>query len=246
MIDKIDEYDRDGFNKEGYDKDGYDVHGYDRNGYDRKGYNKLGYDRTGYDMNGFDCFGFDKEGFDSEGRDKEGFDKKGYDEKGYHRNGYNREGFDRNGYDWEGYAVNKYNARGVDRYGNTYQYYANYLHKLYELKEEAFYQLKNEQYVYALLDIRLILEESMVLIVGHSLGQRGLGDSLIENMRICEKKDLLNCDSEFYDRIHGVRKICNPNMHSISSTENITHGQVHFAIMQTKELLKVVENTLAA
>jgi hypothetical protein len=206
LIEKLDEYDSDGFNKEGYDKAGYNIQGYDKDGFNRKGFNKSGFDR----------------------------------------NGYNRAGFDRSGYDWEGYAENRYNGRGVDRYGNTCQYYYHYLNKLYNLKEEAFAQLKNEQYVYALLDIRLILEESMVLIIGHSLGQRGLGDGLVENMRICEKNDLLNCDSDFYNRIHGVRKICNPNMHSISSTENITHGQVHFAIMQTKELLKVVESNLVA
>lgn len=259
LLDAFTEYDKNGYNKEGIDREGYDrqgfnVAGFDKDGYDRQGFNIAGFDIEGYDADGFDAKGYARDGFNAdgydwkgynrEGRDISGFDYFGYDGEGYHKNGYNWDGYNREGVDWQGYGRDKYNTAGLDRYGNNRQYYAYYITKLYSLKDEAFKQLKSEEYVYALLDARMILEEAVNLIIGHNLGERGLGDSLIENLKICEKKVLLGDDQDFINRLHGVRKLCNPNMHSISNTENITHDQVHFAIMQVKELLAVVEDIL--
>lgn len=237
-------YNRKGYNAAGYNRKGFNTRGYDSNGFDINGYNSEGYDVNGFDRSGFDAEGYDKQGFDLGGLDRAGFDKFGYDSEGYHRNGYNRAGFDREGYDWQGYGYDFYNIKGIDRYGNNRQYYAQYLEKLQGVKEKAFKQLKEGEFVYALLDTRMILEEAVNLVIGHKLGERGLKDSLLENLKVCEKNNLFGDDEDFLSRLHGVRKLCNPNMHSISNNENITYNQVHFAVMQIKELLTVTENIL--
>lgn len=259
VVDKMSTYDLNGYDSNGYDKDGYDRNGFNSSGYDRKGYNlqgynKCGYDAEGYDVqgynakgfarNGFNADGFDTNRFDQDGRDQEGFNRAGYDAEGFHRNGYNRNGFNREGYDWQGYGRDGYNVSGIDRYGNNRQYYTQYIAKLFTIKEKAFKQMKDGEFVYALLDARMILEEVINLVVGHSIGEKGIGDNLLENLKICEKKNLLKEDEDYMNRLHGVRKLCNPNMHSISNTESLTYNQVYFAIMQIKDLLTVAENVL--
>lgn len=184
--------------------------------------------------------------FDPDGRDADGWDHLGYDAEGYHRNGYNREGYNRDGFDFEGFAKNKYNAQGIDRAGKDEHYYISYFWKLYNLKEEAFKQMQAGEYAYALLDARLILEQSISLVICHALGPETLGDTLVQNLKICEANQLLGEDPEFMNRLHGVRKICNPNLHTLDSADHVTINQVYFAVAQVRDLIPVARDAVSA
>lgn len=247
-------YDADGFDGSGYDAEGYDHHGfsakgynrsgYDHNGYDHAGFNTAGIDRNGYGPDGYNLAGFDADGFNRDGCDKDGFDRRGYDAVGFHKNGYNRQGFNREGYDWDGYGRNGYNPAGQDRAGKTAQFYEDYLQKMYEAKEEAFMMIDAGKFGYALYKTRLVLEDAVRLVIGHTLGPRAVSNNLLQDMNICETKNLLRVDSDYLGRLHGVRKICNLGIHTLEGAESKSVSQVYFAFAQVRDLIPVVRAIL--
>lgn len=249
-------YDADGFDGAGYDCEGYNHHGFSTEGYNRNGYDYYGYDRTGfnsqglnwggYGRDGYNLNGFDIDGFNHEGRDKDGFDRRGYDLEGFHRNGYNLLGFNRDGFDWDGYSHDGYDASGEDRAGKNKQYYSGCLQKLYDAKEEAFKMMNVGEYGYALYNARVALEDALRLVIEHTLGPQEIGDGLLQKLKICEANSLLGVDADFLNRLHGVRKICNPGMHTLEGAENKTINQVYFAVAQVRDLIPVVRTVLAS
>lgn len=197
---------------------------------------------TRYDKDGFDAQGFDRNGFDRCGFNSEGYDRFGRDKDGYYKNGFARDGFNREGYDHQGFGRDRYNCSGVDRAGCCRQFYASYIEQLRDRHSQAFQQMQYRKYRYALHDARVVLEEALKLLVQHVGGQAELGDNILANLKICERKQLL--DIEFIDRLHGARKICNINGHEFGADEQLTHNKVYFVIMQVRDLLNEVENLL--
>lgn len=259
LVENITRYDIHGFDKMGYDREGYDRYGYNIAGYNRKGYDIDGFDRHGYDEQGFDCEGFDNQGFTADGYNRDGWDRRGYnrqgfdaegydrygrDAEGYYRNGYNREGFNRDGFDRQGYGRNFYSEAGFDRAGRNAGNYVEYIGRLYLRLRDAQLQMENGAFRYAINDARLVMEETLRLVVEHASGTDSIGDSLLENLKICENKDLLSAESEFIDRLHGVRHICNEVTHELSASDRLTHQKTYFVIMQTRDLLRTAETTL--
>jgi len=259
LVDRLTRYDAQGFDKHGFDKAGYDRYGYNAEGYNRSGYNIDGFDRHGYDEQGFDCEGYDRlgytadgynrdgldrSGFNRAGYDMNGFDRYGRDADGYSRSGFSRDGFDREGLDRQGYGRNRYNNAGFDRAGHTAPFYVDYLGKLYLRLNDAKRQLDAGEYRYAIYDARLVLEEALRLVVEHSVGIENSGDKLLENLKICENKQLLDVGSDFIDRLHGVRGICNATTHEIDASERLSHEKTYFVIMQTRDFLKSAEAVL--
>lgn len=145
----------------------------------------------------------------------EGYDRFERNSEGYSRTGFSRDGFDRSGLDRQGYGRNRYNNAGFDRAGHTAPFYVEFLGKLYLRLNDAKRQLDAGEYRYAIYDARLVLEEALRLVVEHAVGIEGSGDKLLENLKICENKKLLNVSNEFIDRLHGVRGICNATSYSI-------------------------------
>lgn len=202
-------------------------------------HNKRKYDRDGYDANGYDKTGFNRAGYDSEGYNRNGYDVEGYNRRGYNIDGYNRLGFDRNGFD-----RNQYNSSGIDRAGHDKEYYSDCFNKLRSRIGDANRKKNSYEYRYALQDSRTVLEETVRLLVQHNAGTAAVENNLLANLKKCEKKGLLGSDSEFIDRLHSVRKICNYNGHDIDAEEEMSHNTVHFVVMQTQDLLDFAEKTL--
>lgn len=259
LVESITRYDGHGFDKMGYDREGFDRYGYNIAGYNRKGYDIDGFDRHGYDELGFDCEGFDhqgftadgynrdgwdRRGFNRQGYDAEGFDRYGRDAEGYYRNGYDRDGFNRDGYDRQGYGRDFYSESGFDRAGKSSENYVDYIGKLYLRLRDAHRQMENGAFRYAINDARLVMEETLRLVVEHASGTDNIGDGLLENLKICENKNLLSVEPEFIDRLHGVRHICNEVTHELAASDRLTHQKTYFVIMQTRDLLKSAETTL--
>lgn len=201
--------------------------------------NKRKYGRDGYDINGYDKTGFNRDGYDAEGYDRKGYNIEGFNRSGFNADGYNSLGFDRHGFD-----CNQYNSSGADRAGHTREYYSAYFTKLRSRIGDAYRKMKDYEYRYALQDARTVLEETVKLLISHSAGAAAMEDNLLKNLKKCEKRGLLGSDSEFIDRLHSVRKICNYNGHDIDAEEEMSHDTVHFVVMQTRALLDFAEKAL--
>lgn len=221
-------FDTDGFGQDGFNRDGFD-----REGYDRQGFDADGYDRSGRDERGFDRNGFDPDGFDRYGRDSEGYNRSGFGIDGFNRDGMDRQGYGRNGYD----------AEGTDRAGNCREYYSEYITRLRERLGDARTQLQGGNFRYALYDTRVAMEEALRLIVQHKQGDVLNDDRLLTCLKICERQGLIP-DTEFLNRLHDVRRICNSNGHELTAEENMSFNKVYFVIMQTRDLLDYVEEQL--
>lgn len=238
-------FDRQGYNSAGYDKHGFDVDGYDKNGFNRQRYDAEGFDKQGFGIDGFDRSGRDKRGYDRAGFDKDGFDHYGYDIEGYYRSGYARDGFNREGMDRQGYGRDKYNRSGLDRAGHCRQFYSDHLEQLRGRLDDAYQQMQHEKYRYAIYDARVVMEEALKLVVQHSEGQDEIDDKMLVMLKKCEYKQLLGEDSEFLDRLHGVRHICNANGHELDAEGTMTHNKVYFVVMQIRDLINSAKSALA-
>lgn len=246
-------FDADGYDRDGYNRDGFNRHGRDRQGYDAAGFNAEGFDRRGFDSDGYNQQGYDADGYDRSGRNKRGYDRNGYDHngfnrfgldaEGFNRRGYDRDGFNRSGYDRYGYGRDYYNASGVDRAGYSRDYYADHLDQLHIRLDEAHKQLKRGEYRYAVYDARIVMEETLRMIVQHALGPNYSDDKMLVNLKICEKKQLLK-DADFLNNLHSVRRICNDNGHNLDAGAGMSHKKVHFVVMQTRDLLGIAEQIL--
>lgn len=258
IIKESSRYDRDGFDRDGFDRDGYNRSGFNRQGRDRQGYNAAGYnlegfnrlgfdqdgfDRQGYDANGYDHTGRDKRGYDRDGFDADGYDRFGRDADGFRRNGFGLDGFNRAGLDWQGYGRDRYNDKGLDRAGHCRQYYSDQLEQLRLRLDEAYQQLKDGGYRYAVYDARVVMDEALRMLVQHEEGRKESDDTMLVNLKICERKQLLK-DSAFLDRLHGVRRICNSNGHELDAEDTMSHNKVHFVVMQIRDLLDEAEQKL--
>jgi len=198
-----------------------------------------------YDSEGYDKQGYDRSGFNCQGYNLEGYDIFGYDIEGYHRNGYARDGFNRDGMNRQGYGRDKYNRFGLDPAGHCWQFYSDHLEQLRSRLDDAYQQMKQKKYRYAIYDARVVMEETLKLVVEHSEGHDETGDTMLENLKICENKQLLGEDSEFLNKLHEVRRICNANGHELDAEKTETHSKVHFVMMQIRALLDLAKCSLA-
>lgn len=87
------------------------------------------------------------------------------------------------------------------------------------------------------------MEDALRMIVQHAEGNNESDDRMLINLKICEHKHLLD-DNDFWDRLHGVRHICNANGHELDAEEGMSHNKVHFVVMQIRDLLVSAEKTL--
>ena len=215
----------------------------DKSRYDENGYDSEGYDRNGFDINGFNRDGYDKHGYDHNGFNAEGYDRLGRDYEGYRRNGFDLDGFNREGYDRQGFNREGYNAQDLDRAGHKREYYVEHMDLLHDRLNKAKQQLQHEQLRYAVYDARTVMDDALRMIVQHAEGTQNQDDKMVVNLKICEKKHLIS-DSEFLDRLHAVRKICNVNGHEIDSDDSLNHNQAHFVVMQVRDLLNYADQIL--
>ena len=81
------------------------------------------------------------------------------------------------------------------------------------------------------------------MLVQHEDGCKETDDTMLVNLKICERRQLLK-DSAFLDRLHGVRRICNSNGHELDAEDTMSHNKVHFVVMQIRDLLDEAEQTL--
>lgn len=186
-----------------------------------------------------------KEEFDVNGFTKSGYDKNGYNAEGYNKDGYGKDGYNFKGIDRYGYNKNKYNLSGFDRVGYNCEFYQNELERLSKRLNDAYQQMQDGKFRYAIYDSRVILEGTLKLIVHHSRGQENDNSQIVEFLKICEEDDLLGENIELLDKLHEVRRISNKNGHEYDSDEFLTLKKTYFVIMQIRELLSIAKKELA-
>lgn len=197
-----------------------------RHRYKADGYNRLGYDRNGFDRAGFDKKGYNKAGYNIHGFNKDGYDSEGYREDGFSHEGYNRDGFNRSGYNRQGYKEN-----GKDRSGNEKAYYEKKVAEMQENIRNAYLQMSNSQYAYALRDIRVGIEKGIKAILAHEIGKGYENNRLDSNIRVCSQKKVLNQD--FINKLYSAKLHCNDALHDDCKKE---YNQVYFCYKVLEEL----------
>lgn len=89
----------------------------------------------------------------------------------------------------------------------------------------------------------MVIEESLRLLIGHTLGFDTYGDGFLAYLQICQNYNLI--DDEVIDKLHGVRKIGNLNAHTFEYDEEVSHDKVHFVVMQALDLINILEEKLS-
>lgn len=153
-----------------------------------------------------------------------------------------------------GYAIGRYGrgeGKGYHPYGPGRgkcgrQYYNPYIKKLRRRLDEAYQQMQQGQFRYAVYDTRTVMEEALKLLIRHINGAEDIDRSLLTKLKICERRQLLGKDKKFIRRLHEVFHICNISGNDFGAEEALNHKEVYFAIMQTKDLLNFVESTLVS
>ena len=216
-----------------HNKQSYDKEGYNKEGYDKYGYNKEGYDKNGYNKRGYDAYGYDKEGYYEDGYNKEGYDKYGYNKRGYDAYGYDKEGYDEYGYNIEGYDKN-----GYDFSGNTKEYYIYKYNEMVDLLKKAKQQMNQNEFSYALHDIRIGLEKGIKCIILHLDGKDASSETLDKNICYCKNNELI--DKEFCELLFSAKNICNSLQHDSNCEKN--YNDVYFSYKILEKLANMVKN----
>ena len=201
-----------------YNDEGYNALGFDRNGYDCNGY-----DKEGFNAHGFNRYGYDRSGYDAEGYDAEGYNASGYNILGFNRYGYDRTGRDADGYDRSGYDLHGYNRSGVDRSGNSAAYYEQRISDMIDNQHSSYRQLQDNNFRYALSDIRVGIEHGIKDILAHRLGKGYENKKLDYNIGICERNKLM--EQDFIEKIYSAKSHCNLLLHENCAR---TFEQVYF------------------
>lgn len=136
-----------------------------------------------------------------------------------------------------------YHQFGLDKEEHDRNNYAKNIMKLRYRLDEAYQQLQQGQFRYALYDADIVMRETVKMIVRHEKGD-DIFDNLLTNMKTCEREHLLGEDVEFINRLYEVYHICECDGRQFTLGEHITHKKVYFVIMQIKDLLNFAEDKM--
>lgn len=120
------------------------------------------------------------------------------------------------------------------------KYYAENIKELRYLLDEAYQQMQQGQFRYAIYDADSVMRQAIKIMLQCKNGGYVL-DDLLMNMKICERKKLFGADKDFISRLYEVYHVCECDGREFNKGEDLNHRKVHFVIMQLKDLLNFVE-----
>lgn len=123
------------------------------------------------------------------------------------------------------------------------KYYAENIKELRYLLDEAYQQMQQGQFRYAICDADSVMRQTIKIMLQYKNGGYVL-DDLLMNMKICERKKLFGADKDFISRLYEVYHICECDGREFNKGEYLNHRKVHFVIMQLKDLLNFVEGEM--
>lgn len=123
------------------------------------------------------------------------------------------------------------------------KYYAAKIKKLRYLLDEAYQQMQQGQYRYAIYDAERVMKMAIKILLRYK--NKGYAmDDLLMNIKICERKKLLGTDKDFINSMYEVYHMCGCEKQIFNKGKYINHRKVHFVIMQLKDLLNFVEGEI--
>lgn len=123
------------------------------------------------------------------------------------------------------------------------KYYAENIKELRYLLDEAYQQMQQGQFRYAIYDADSVMRQAIKIMLQYKNGGYVL-DDLLMNMKICERKKVFGADKDFISRLYEVYHICECDGREFNKGEYLNHRKVHFVIMQLKDLLNFVEGEM--
>ena len=118
-------------------------------------------------------------------------------------------------------------------------YFAADIKKLRYLLDEAYQQMQQGQFRYAIYDAGSVMREAVKMILQYKNGY--VSDDLLMNIKTCERRKLFGDDREFVSKLYEVYHICNNDNQRLSKEKYLNYKKVYLAIMQLKDLLNFVE-----
>lgn len=123
------------------------------------------------------------------------------------------------------------------------KYYAEKIKKLRYLLDEAYQQMQQGQYRYAIYDAKCVMKMAIKILLRYK--NKGYAtDDLLMNIKICERKKLLGTDKDFINSMYEVYHMCGCEKQIFNKGKYIKQRKVHFVIMQLKDLLNFVEGEI--
>lgn len=122
------------------------------------------------------------------------------------------------------------------------KYYAE-IKELRYLLDEAYQQMQQGQYRYAIYDADSVMRQAIKIMLRYK-NEGYVLDDLLMNMKICERKKLFGTDKDFINRLHEVYYICECGGRKFDKGKYLNHRKVYFVIMQLKDLLNFVEQDM--
>lgn len=121
-------------------------------------------------------------------------------------------------------------------------YLAANIKELRYLLDEAYQQMQQGQFRYAVYDADIVMRESVKIILQCRNGY--VSEDLLVNIKSCERRGLLGNDKEFIRKLYEVYHICNSCHGNKYEEKYLNYSKVHFAIMQLADLLNYVEREM--
>ena len=123
------------------------------------------------------------------------------------------------------------------------KYYAAKIKKVRYLLDEAYQQMQQGQYRYAIYDAERVMKMAIKTLLRYK--NKGYAmDDLLMNIKICECKKLLGTDKDFINSMYEVYHMCGCEKQIFNKGKYTNYRKVHFVIMQLKDLLNFVEGEI--
>ena len=133
----------------------------------------------------------------------------------------------------------KYGGQKYDR-----KYYIEGIRKLRYRLDEAYQQLQQGHFRYAIYDTYAVMRKTMEILTQYVERTGRRENSLEKNIQICEKKQLLGNNMEILDGLQEVRCICENSEEDFEIEQTIDYDKTYFCIMQIKDLLNITERVV--
>lgn len=124
------------------------------------------------------------------------------------------------------------------------KYDADFIKRLRWRLDEAYQQLQQKQFRYALHDTYAVMRETLEALVRYAGCADYAGKDALAGIKLCERKHLPGKEEIFKSGLYNALGICRVNEQEFIMQDDLNYREVRFAIMQTKDLLNRAENIL--
>lgn len=119
----------------------------------------------------------------------------------------------------------------------------NKVKELRYLLDEAYQQMQQEHFRYAICDASCVMKEAVKLMLRWK-NDGDISDDLLVNLKICERRKLFGRNKDFICRLYEVYCICECGEKELYKEKYLNYRKVYFVIMQLKDFLNFLEKQI--